>query len=76
MGHGLTLAAKVGRDLHRTPRHPLNTIKRIIEAHFNEATGSGTAPPFAYLPPPASGPAATGMADLAAQQPAPRRATA
>ena len=49
------LAAKVGRDLHRTPYHPLNTIKRIIEAHFNEMSdgngrsGAATALPFAVF---------------------------
>ncbi len=34
-----SIAEKVGRNLHHVPKHPLRTIKGIIEGHFEVAHG-------------------------------------
>ena len=49
-----SLLAKVGRDLHRQPRHPLNTIKVLIETALQKHAKLEAESPykvFAALPP-------------------------
>jgi phenylalanyl-tRNA synthetase alpha chain len=42
---------KLGRNLHLTTGHPLNTIKRTIEQHFEKQQGDTTYAFFDSLPP-------------------------